>query len=128
MTSCWSVATMSPRPTLVKTSRTGAAMSWSMAVHADPRTVGPDGLGDAAGDGAGAASDVEHREAGTQQRRRAAVPRPERAGVENRAGALRHMGPLAGDVRPIASGCPTASVRAIGFSYPEPAGGVACRR
>jgi len=91
-------------------------------VHADHATLVPDSLGDAAGDRAGAASDVEHREAGMQQRRQAAVPRPERAGVENRAGALRHVGPLAGDVRPTASGCPT------GFSYHEPAGGVACRR
>src|SRR5207245_8810082 len=69
-------------------------------VHADHAALRPDGLGDAARDRAGAASDVEHRQPGAQQRREASVSRRKRAGVENRAGALGHVRAAPGRITP----------------------------
>jgi len=74
-------------------------------VHSDGAAVRADRLRDAAGDRAGAAPDVEDGEAGTQQRGETAMIGRERAGVEDRAGALGHVRPAAGDlVRPIPLG------------------------
>jgi len=56
-------------------------------VDTDDATVPAHDLGDTAGDRAGAASDVEDREPGAQQRGEAAVIGRERAGVEDRGGA-----------------------------------------
>src|SRR5262245_17503230 len=67
-------------------------------VDADRAAVGADGLGDAPGDRAGAAADVEHGEAGAQQLREPAVIRAQRANIEDLARAVGHVRPASREV------------------------------
>src|SRR5207302_4333936 len=77
----------------------------------DGAAVAAHGLGDAARDRSGAASDVEHREARAEQRGEPPVSGRERAGVEDRGGTLGHV---------------RAAARDVTFGYHLFAGGEAC--